>query len=377
MCRLIVSLLLLLCTAGCTRGLELSERAFVLGVAVDLTADQQILLTTQIFNPSQEKTDTPAKGATLNITTEGPSIFETIRDITLQLGRKGQWSHMQMILIGEEVARSSKFREILDFFYRDDEPRLMNHISITNGKAGPYLNGKALIENSNGRTLVDIQRIATRFTAKIPEMTLRDLILKVQSEVSTAVIPFVERDKKDAKSLQYTGGAIVLNKRMVGFLPSEEVQYYMLAVNKMQNAVISIPTDSKSTAEAFEIIQSSAKINTRMEDGIVKTKLSLAVSGTVREITHSRIETMDETKQFEQHVADTIRSRTEKMLLSLKRMKADAIGIGNRISKLKPGVWREMKPQWQEHFENMECEVDVKVTVINTGLDTGHTIFSK
>ncbi len=377
MYRLIVPFLLLLLTAGCTRGLELSERAFVLGVAVDLTANQQILLTTQIFNPSLGKTDTPAKGATLNITTEGPSIFEAIRDITLQLGRKGQWSHMQMILIGEEIARSSKFREILDFFYRDDEPRLMNHISITNGKAGPYLNGKVLIENSNGRTLVDIQRIATRFTAKIPEMTLRDLILKVQSEVSTAVIPYVERDKKDDNSLHYTGGAVVLNKKMVGFLPSEEIQYYMLAVNKMENAVISIPTESKSTAEAFEIIQSSAKINSRLENGTVKAKLSLSVSGTVREITRSRIDTPDQTKQFELHIADTIRLRTEKMLLSLKGMKADAIGIGNRISKLQPGVWRQMKPDWQEQFHKMECEVQVKVTVINTGLDTGHTIFSK
>ncbi|MNW12998.1 hypothetical protein D3C71_2108290 [compost metagenome] len=65
------------------------------------------------------------------------------------------------------------------------------------------------------------------------------------------------------------------------------------------------------------------------------------------------------------------------MLLSLKGMKADAIGIGNRISKLQPGVWRQMKPDWQEQFQKMECEVEVKVTVINTGLDTGHTIFSK
>jgi spore germination protein KC len=377
MYRLVASLLLLLLTAGCTRGLELSERAFVLGVAVDLTANQQILMTTQIYNPSQGKSDIPAKGATLNIITEGPSLFEAVRNITLQLGRKGQWSHIQMILIGEEVARSPKFREILDFFYRDDEPRLMNHISITNGKAGPYLNGKTLIENSNGRTLVDIQRIATRFTAKIPEMTLRELILKVQSEVSTALIPYVERGKKDDKSSEYTGGAVVLNKKMVGFLPSEEVQYYMLAVNKVRNAVISIPTDSKSTAEAFEIIQSSAKISTRLEDDTVKVKLSLAVSGTVREITHSRMDTTEETKQYELHIADTIRSRTEKMLLSLKEMKADAIGIGNRISKLHPRVWKEMKPEWQEQFEKVEYEIDVKVTIINTGLDTGHTIFSK
>ncbi|MNL59766.1 hypothetical protein D3C87_1835190 [compost metagenome] len=114
-----------------------------------------------------------------------------------------------------------------------------------------------------------------------------------------------------------------------------------------------------------------------MENDTVKVKLSLAVSGTVREITHSRMDTTDETKQYELHIADTIRSRTEKMLLSLKEMKADAIGIGNRISKLHPRVWKEMKPEWQKHFEKVEYEIDVKATIINTGLDTGHTIFSK
>lgn len=373
----LILLLLALVAAGCTRGYELSERAFVLGVAIDLSADRSILLTTQVYNPNQGKEDNPAKGSSLNVSTKGESVFEAIRDITLQLGRKGQWSHIQMILIGEEVAKSPRFQEVLDFFYRDDEPRLINHITITEGRAEDYLQGKSQIENSIGRTMLDIQHSATKYTSKIPEITLRELVLGVQSEVSTAVVPYAVHSKNDDKRFRYAGGAVIRNKRMTGVLPTDEIQYYLMMVNKFKNGVITIPTGPQSTSESFEILSSETHIKPLTSKDPITVKISVKMSGSIREVTRSVLDTPETTRAYEKKIGEAVQARMEKTLQNLKVLQADALGVGNRISKQRPGLWKELKPDWKDHYEKLKYEFDVKVTILNTGLETGRAIFSQ
>ena len=66
----------------------------------------KISLTTQIYKPSQGVSATGAKAAKsayLNVITQNESISRAIRDIPLNLGRKAQWSHTRLIIIGENL----------------------------------------------------------------------------------------------------------------------------------------------------------------------------------------------------------------------------------------------------------------------------------
>ena len=51
-----------------------------------------------------------------------------------------------------------------------------------------------------------------------------------------------------------------------------------------------------------------------------------------------------------------------------KEYKADAIGVGEYISKFHPKVWKEVSEDWDEIFSQMDIEVALTVDVRRRGL---------
>lgn len=371
-----LALLLLIGLTGCT-GMELTERSFVLGVAVDLTKEGRVVLTAQMYRASQEKADKAKGGAAVNIRTEGETLFEAARNILNQLGRKAHWGHMQMIFIGEDLVRSPRFKDVLDYFYRDEESRLTTRISVTEGKAASYLQTGAFQEQTSSRQARNIQNRTHRFSGKTGEQTLLKLYMAMQSESATAIIPYVKHEYGDPKMLHYLGGAVIREGRFAGMLPSDQMPPFLMLNHQFGNGVLNIPCDNGQLDESFEVLLIETHMAPQIRNGRLFVPITMQIEGSIRELSCSRIDTKEDSQRFARKVQETVENKIDLLMSAIKERRMDVLEFGNRLYQRKPGLWNQWKEDWPEQLSQLEYEVHLTVHVANIGLEGGRSAFEK
>ncbi len=140
--RRIVSIFVLirmLLQTGCWNAREINELAFVLSIALDKT-DDGFKITAQFAKPDIYSKKPYGGGDDKGksfwvLSSTGKTIFEAIRNMASISSRRIFWSHIKVIIISEELARSNTL-EIFDFFSRNPELRLRTLVSVTPGEAG-------------------------------------------------------------------------------------------------------------------------------------------------------------------------------------------------------------------------------------------------
>lgn len=75
-----------------------------------------------------------------NMTETGDSVFEAIRELSLRTNNPPIGHHLKIIVIGEQLARSTKLSELIDFFSRDNDIRPSVLLLVSKGKASDVLN---------------------------------------------------------------------------------------------------------------------------------------------------------------------------------------------------------------------------------------------
>lgn len=359
---------------GCSR-MELTDKGFVLGAALDLDDNGRVALTSQIYKPGSGNPDSQQGGSFVNVQTQGDTLFEAIRDITLELGRKAQWSHMQTLLIGEKLAGSPRFMHSLDFFYRDHEPRLTTPIMITRGRAGDYLTEQPYIEKTISRQIRDMQRIANEATGKTIQADLLDLNKRLRKETSTAILSYIMPGEGKANKPIFAGGALIKKDRMIDVIPPEDVQSYLMLTDQFMSGIIVVPCGSDARKDSVEIITMESRISPEIRGNLIVASVSMTINGAIGELNCTAVTTKEDTFRYENHVAETVERQLKKSIDTFKGKKADILGIGDIIHKKDPKLWERMKEDWDDRFGEIRFEFDIKMNMRSTGLEGGTPVF--
>ncbi|KRE64490.1 Ger(x)C family spore germination protein [Paenibacillus sp. Soil750] len=382
---LCISLSALFVLTGCWDRAELPEKGFVMGIAVDKTENGKILLTTQIFRPTQGISMVGGKStesAYTNVTTVDATLPRAIRDIPINLGRKTQWSHTRLIIIGEELAREQEIFSLLEFFYRDHEPRLTVSIMIAQGRADKYLNMKPLIENTISQQLVQSEKSSASSSSKTVKTNLLKLGLQMKSEVGNAMVPYLYLSQNGKTVTNIAGAAMLRKGKFTGKIEPSDVEMLQMFLNKYESGMIDIPCQNPSkpqqNLENIEVLSLKSKWQpTVMNEDSLKVHVKVNAEIAIMELNCSKVEKVDEEKEFARRVEETIKQRLEGTIEWLKKNKFDAIGLGDKIYQKNPHLWKEWKPTWDDRFANTEFDIAVDVKILNSGTSIGKPVFKK
>ncbi|CAG7633095.1 Spore germination protein B3 [Paenibacillus allorhizosphaerae] len=374
--------IMLFMMTGCGDKAELTEFGFVQAVAVDLTREGKIALTTHFYNPTGGgETNAAVKQGQrgLNIRTEADTAFEAVRDIPIHFGRKAKWDHMRVILIGEEVAKSQSLGEVLDYFSRDHEPRATVLVLLTKGTAADYLNVDPFIEYTIGQQLRKIEESGSLYSAKTTKIPLLDLAIQLKSEAGVAVIPYVYSN--DArKELTVAGIAMLKEGKLTGStLTPGNTQYLLMLTDRYESGVIEFPCSGESKEngkESLEVVSLKTSVKPVIVNDTLEIRVRTKITGSVAELRCSSLDTKEKTKQFEDHIKKTVESGMRNMIAVLQKRKLDALGIGDQVFRKNPQLWRRWKPDWGERFADSRFVIEIEVNVLNTGMTVGNP-FSK
>jgi len=354
--------------SGCWSKMELTERAFVLGLAIDEGGEDRLEVTVQIYKPSSQfgsPTGLTQDEAFINVTLDGSSLSNIIRNTKTVTGRHSQFSHIQIILISEDVAKK-RLGSILDFFNRDPEIRLVTAVMIAKGKARDYLTGKSLIENTLGSQVFKQLDFSYKMAGRSVNTTLLDLAFQLKSESASAMLPVITHDKKFGKNIVH-GIALAHPDRVVGRINPEKAPYLLLLAGKYKYGVLEIPCGGEGDlSETIEVLESEARITPVIEGDSVSARIRVNIAASVGELACTTIRDLADETRFADMIGRHFKEQMESVLAALRERKADVLGIGHKIYVRDPSRWKKLKPDWPERYARLPIELEVRASVLNS-----------
>ncbi|WP_336634860.1 Ger(x)C family spore germination protein [Lysinibacillus fusiformis] len=382
---IIISLIfLMLILSGCWSKRELSELALVAAFGIDYI-DDEFAISVQVIDPSQVSSKQPSGGKSPVVTyhANGKTVFEAVRKILALSPRKLYFAHLQLVVIGEELAKNG-LRDTVDFLARDQEIRndftlivsqqatakdVLNVLTpIEKVPANRMLNSLKVTQDAWGSTLdVDIEDLVTDLGVSNQYFVLS--AIEVLGDKSLGIDQTnVDRIETPVK-LKFTGLAIFNEDKLVGYMDEYDSKSFNYLNDKIKSTIeiISCPSDGELTTE---ITQSNTKTKGIIKDGKPTINVSIDIVQNVAEvkcdIDLTELKTIDWiNRQTEEH----IKKNLDKVLNTLQEnYRADILGYGEAIHRTDPKFWKNIKNDWEEIYPGVE--VNVKVNANTQGLGT-------
>lgn len=358
----------LLFAQGCWDRVEIEQRGFVVGTALDHAGDHKVALTFQFAVPSAMKgkgTDAKKSGGKpyMNVTTEANSVFKAARMMSNEFSRPPYLEHNRIIIISEELASRGHLGEVIDLFMRDPETRRAAKVMIAGGEARKLLESNPLIET------LPVQYID--MTAENPEksesITPPTNIGQVHAfllQNTSFALPKVEA----ANGKVVTSGAAVFNGHthlMSGFLDEDETTGRNLITGTLKAGALEL--NVKDQVVVFEVKQMRRTMKANVTDpSRPEFDIYFTVEGNISEshLNQSLIdpEVMIETeKKAEQKLVSLTMDVSRKVQ---KKYKSDIFGFGDYLYQEHHKVWTVLKNDWDQGDQIFsECPIRVHAKV--------------
>jgi len=237
-------ILIQLFTTGCWNRRELDKIGLVIGIGIDRGEDQQIEFTVQIINPTTIKRASEGGSGqnkpSIILSSSGSTIFEAVRNLTEKSGRRLNYSHNMVIVLGANLARDGVL-PILDFFVRDHEMRFKTWIVVTGGKAADIIQAEPSMENISAKNL-NLLLKDYGIVSQSVAVNMLDIINEITDESLQAVVGRVELENiQEKKGLILNGAGVFRQDKLIGWLDPMKTRGYLWVRDKVKSAIITVP----------------------------------------------------------------------------------------------------------------------------------------
>lgn len=403
---IIPSLTILL--TGCWDSIDIEDRAYVIGIAIDeypqlpqgiknkenipeneqermfesstevdtgvpsyaMTIQIPIIKHASLPNILSGGTSEPNTLKTWDITQVGNSFMEINSSITTRMNLIPNYEHLQVIIISEKVARKG-LRNVLDLFIRDHEMRSRTKLFITDGDAKKALDVIPRIEDYASIYLTKMPRSARVNGEILHWMDLGQAVQAIYSGEDFE-LPALEVTEYEVMN---KGAALFKNDKMVGWADGKDVEIIKIMHNVLLGGIftskfVSDEHDSENGVMSLEIIKSKTKITPVIHDDDITFKINVDIKGNYSDsVNHPLTEKIDKDfiEKAEEAFEESIKEQCIKTIKKMQDLGVDTFHFGTVIRSKKPSHWSKIKDRWDEIFPEVKTEVNVKVNIRQIG----------
>ncbi len=374
--------------SGCWDSEELADLSIVTALGIDKEEDKY-KVTVQILNPSELAGDTLTTRSPVNSYTEtGDTLMEALRRLTTTVPRRMYFSHLRIIILGEEFARDG-IAGILDLLSRDHEMRTDFLFAVVKDDSAknvleiltplekiPANKLWGMIQTSeevwSGVASVEIDELISAVTSKGKEASITGLQIIGDPEAGSK-LPNVENIVPFTMIGAYHEGAFQDDK-FVGWLNENQTRMLNNIANKVKSTVITIPCGEKGNL-SLEVLNSNtekkAKVkgNTPTIDVTITKQTNIADVSCVLDLTDST-----EITRLQKKVEKDLGKLMEESVKGIQEMGTDIFGFGEEFKKNHFTYWKTVENNWDDVFSN-QLEVNIKLDVQIKGTGTTNQSF--
>lgn len=365
--------------SGCWDNKDIVNRSFASCVALDRAENGEIEVTLQLLKPNVIKAKQQGgsdESAIWVLTTTGDTVFEALRNQLRTLNRKPFYSHLRLIIIGEELAREG-LRDVLDLFIRHNEVRIIPKILVAkNMRAKDIMDAQSEIENIPALHLEGIleNNIAE---AKTRDIRLIDVLQELTAPHGSTVIGNIVPKKKGnitkIKDLEIEGAAVIHGDKVMEFLDANQTRGYLFLKNEVKGGgiIVNNPGDENKKI-SINIKNAQGKIKVNKDNNILELSAHIKMKGDLWEEQGSvNLATQKMLERIEEEVEkEIIKNIQDTLKVAQEQCKCDFIGFGNAIAAKYPQYWESIKENWNEEFIDIPVHIEADVEIINTGIIT-------
>ncbi|KOS63716.1 Ger(x)C family spore germination protein [Lysinibacillus agricola] len=379
-CLLMILTLLL---SGCWSKRELNELAIVVGLGID-KVDNEFEITVQVVDPSEISSKQPSSGRSPVITyqSKGATVFEAIRKMTTVTARKLYFSHLQIVVLGDELAKEG-ISEPLDLISRDHEFRNDFDVIVAHdATAEEVLNVLTPIEKVPANKMLNSLKTSEKTWGTTQSIKIDELINTLNNKETSIVMSAIEilgdknvgmeqmnvKRSKSPVQLKYTGLAVFKEDKLIGLLTEDESRSLGFIKDKIEST-IEILACPKGGTLSTEITHSKTKIKGEFKNGAPKINVVIDVNQNVGEVECNIDLTKEKSiKYVNKKTEELIKKRIEETIKTVQQnYRVDVFGFGAALHRKNPKEWKKIKKEWLTIFQELPVKVEVHVNTQGLG----------
>ncbi len=384
--KIIILLIPIFFLTGCYDYRELSDLAIITAVSID-KVDDNLEVTIQVVNPKKEQDTTSTNEPDfVTYTSYAKTVQEALRKVVNDSPAKLYASHMELLVISEEVAKNY-LNEILDFFSRDLEPRSEINIFIAkNANPKDELSVITPLINLPSTKILSSLKSNVEYLGTSQDITLNYVVDNYLNPYKELTLPILELkgdvnegEKKDNTSNVETEASLVLSNigifkdnKFITYLSEKESQGINFILNNINSTIIKYECESNKYLVS-EILKSNTSLKANLEKNIVE--INLEGDATISEITcNVDIKNVNTVKNIKENIDSTIENIVEETFYNIRdKYNTDVFNFRDLYYKTDFKYFKEnYKDNWyNETFPKLEIEVNANYKLYEKGSTLG------
>ena len=368
--------------SGCWSSHEVNSLAISVCVGID-KGPMGFLISEQVINPRSIASMKATNESPVTVySTEGENLQETIARMSTISSRKIYSSHLRMVIISEDVAKSG-LEDIVDYMVRYHEYRTDFFFAVARGAtAREILSLLTPIEAIPGIALFERLKMSHEEWAPAKGVKIIELANDIAVEGINPVITGVEiiGDQEKTTStgvLTKTGGydklsfsnlAAFKKDKLVGWLNEMESKGYNYITNNVVRTS-GFSGNEEGVELTYDVLKATSKIKASVKDNQPKIDVSVKIKyniiGVKGNLDVSKLENVEKINKLAAEKLENMCNMTVEK--AKKDLKSDIFGFGERIHAVDSKYWKTVKENWNDVFVNMPVNVKVTADVIGTG----------
>jgi len=360
--RLLLLLLLPVIT-GCWSYQEVDQRLIVAGVAIDYDQDiREYRLTVEAVNQAATR---GFEGEYFQA--RGKTVFDAIRNMIKSSDRKLYWSHLTIMVINEQIARTGLI-PVIDMLFRGYEVRYRPKVLIYQGTSAAEV--FAVVPNKAEPILsfnINLILKGENTTPLFHQVELWQFVKAMMAEGIEPTLPLIQvkkvgQEPKDTVS----GTAVFKHDKMVGTLGALETKYFLMVTNQLQGGLLVVnanPVDQEKILVTLEILETETKVQPVYANQKLTMQIKVATVVNIAEIDGVKdIINKNGRMVFRKIAQEQIKQRVETIIRKVQQeYQSDIFGFGAIVRRKLPKIWQKLRPEWEAEFSKLKCEVEVEL----------------
>lgn len=381
--RCLMVLVLAMTTAGCWDYTELSDVFFVVGMAVDKgTPPYKYKLTVECIVPGEYDKTTGGRTAPSQLfAMQGNTVADLSRKMNVGLGRELIYSHMQLLAIGESIAREGEL-QFFDYLERGRETRDNFNVVVVRGKKAEDV---LKITNSTekyatGKLSKQLQ-IAVREWGSDPDVRLSDILnARMTPGKGTVVVAIGVTGNPDGgkeniessvppSNAIISGLGVMQDMKLLGFMDITDTRSYLWLRGGLRNTSV---TASCQEGKDFtiRIVKSKTKVEASHEGDTPRFHVTVRADSFLEMTECTGAITTEALEEYSSHAEETITEALEQTLKKAQdTYKTDIFGFGSQMYRQHPKYFKPIREDWNAYFSRAEVTIETHVRIRRVGLN--------
>ncbi|MGM7719949.1 Ger(x)C family spore germination protein [Metabacillus sp. Hm71] len=378
--------------SGCWDRKELQDIDIVSAIGIDEGGDDlenRYRVTVQVINEGQiAGGQQGGKGDLSPVTTytsTGSTIQETLRKIAPKLPQELFFPHLQLMVIGEDLARKKGIQDLFDWLERDSQFRTLFPILVVrNNSAKNVLEIMTSLEPIPSAKIVggleSTQKTWGEYASSRADQVIQQLGGEAAHLTGIEIIGTKEEGSKltnvqqisPKAELQIKGLAIFRNGKLQKWLDDDAARGATWVNNELTKTTLNLDCKKKKKGVAVDMMRSKTNIKVDIKNDKPVIYVSVRSESHISEVHCSMdLGKYENFEKLEKQLQKEIKDEVMMAIEAAKEEKSDIFSFGEYVNREDPKLWKKIDKKWNDEiFPETEVKVDVLAFIRRSGLRT-------